>query len=550
MPAPLTVALVLALLVGLLAAATWAGRRFDAPPELVRKSVHILMGGACMTFPLWFTEPLPVIWLAALATSGLLLVRLHRGLRNRLGGLHQVKRLSMGELYFPLGVAALFTLTHDDALLYVIPLLLLTLGDSAGALVGTRWGRRRFRVPGGTKSVEGFAATYLVCFLCVLVPLGVSGRADWPLALIIALMLAALAAMLESTSGSGLDNLILPLVGYALLDRYLALELPALLARLALVLGLLGALYRWHHLTTLNGGGILGAILYCYVALALGGPAWVLAPLMIHAFHMVLLLRCPRLRRPMHDAAVVLTLAGGGLVWLVVAIEALFPPGVAALGYSLWFAAHACMIRVRHRRERGLSRGSLPGAALEGLVVGAMSMAALLLWPGQTVAASLPDGTGWRLWLLLWLPALWGLAWLFRWWDQALGGSGGTRSWLSQAALALLFSAALTAVTTLPHGPEAFAPTKSGPTPQILPAAGPSGPQFPLQRRHSPCSGVWNQEQLDAFGGGKPTPPTLAHHPMMASSAPVPEEKRSFSSPRCCRQDTNRLDNGGGRSGS
>lgn len=451
MPA-ITVLIVLTLLVSLLAAANWAGRRFDWPPELLRKSVHILMGCACMTFPLWFTEPLPVVWLAGLATGGLLLVRLHRGLRDRLGGgLHQVKRLSMGELYFPLGVAALFALTHDDPLLYVIPLLLLTLGDSAGALVGTRWGRRRFRVPGGTKSVEGFAATYLVCFLCVLLPLVVSGRAEWPLAVLIALMMAAVAAMLESTSGAGLDNLILPLAGYALLDRYLALELPALVSRLALVLGLLGALYRWHHLTTLNGGGILGAILYCYLAFAIGGPGWVVAPLAIYAFHVVMLLRCPQLRRPMHDAAVVLTLAGGGLVWLVAAVEQLLAPVITALGYSLWFAAHAAMIRVRHRRERKLSRGSLPGAALEGALVGALSMAALLHWPDRQITPDPAPVATWLWWLVLWPPALGGLAWLFRRWDQALGGTGGTRSWLSQAALAFMFSVATTAAAAWIH---------------------------------------------------------------------------------------------------
>ncbi|NIP96155.1 MAG: cytidylyltransferase, partial [Akkermansiaceae bacterium] len=105
--------------------------------------------------------------LAGLAFLALAALRLVPALRRSLGStLHDVSRSSIGDLLFPLAIAILFTLSHHDPVLYLVPLLLLTIADAAGALAGIRYGKTRFGTSEGFKSVEGSLSFLFLAFLC------------------------------------------------------------------------------------------------------------------------------------------------------------------------------------------------------------------------------------------------------------------------------------------------------------------------------------------------------------------------------------------------
>ncbi|RYD31062.1 MAG: hypothetical protein EOP87_15450, partial [Verrucomicrobiaceae bacterium] len=121
--------------------------RFGASPEVSRKSVHVLMGLVCVSFPWVFDRALPVWILAAAATIPLAVVRAIPALRNGLGSaLHGIKRPSYGEVLFAPAVAAVFYFSGGDPYLHGIPVGILTLADAASAIGGTRWGRRHYGV--------------------------------------------------------------------------------------------------------------------------------------------------------------------------------------------------------------------------------------------------------------------------------------------------------------------------------------------------------------------------------------------------------------------
>ena len=148
----------------------WQTRRAVAP-ETVRKALHGLMGGVALTLPWVFDAFWPVAVLAGLSVALMLAVRRVPLLRRHVGGvLHGVGRRSYGEVCFPVAVCALFALSGGGGLSYTIPLLLLTLADSAAALVGVRLGRTRYATLDGFKSGEGSLAFFLVALPCVLVP--------------------------------------------------------------------------------------------------------------------------------------------------------------------------------------------------------------------------------------------------------------------------------------------------------------------------------------------------------------------------------------------
>src|SRR5262249_38352975 len=146
-------------------------RRCRPHPEWVRKLLHMGMGLVTLSFPWLFDELWPILVLVVLSVAGMLALRCVRVLKCGLGSVvGGVDRASLGEVYFPVGVAILFVLYLQEdpgcparrILLYCIPILLLALGDALAALIGVRFGRFRYPTPEGSKTAEGSLALFAV----------------------------------------------------------------------------------------------------------------------------------------------------------------------------------------------------------------------------------------------------------------------------------------------------------------------------------------------------------------------------------------------------
>lgn len=212
-------------------------------PETSRKLFHIGGGLTTLSFPWLFAGPWPVVLLALVTLPALLALKYMRAFKGNLNSvLYRVERSSFGELYFPLSVCLLFVFARGNALLFLIPVLILTLADPAAAFIGGHYGRLRYAVVRGRKSIEGSLAFFLVAFACVLVPLLLSNAAESGKDALIALLVGALATLAEAVAWEGLDNLFIPVFSGLLLAGLLQLNLPFLLLDLALALVLLSAI--------------------------------------------------------------------------------------------------------------------------------------------------------------------------------------------------------------------------------------------------------------------------------------------------------------------
>jgi phytol kinase len=182
-------------------------------PETGRKLVHAAMGTIALSFPWMFAESWPVWALAAAAAAMLGAVRLVPPLATRFGSvLGEVDRNSYGDLLFPLGAATAFELSGADHAAYCAAIGVLAFADTAGALVGLRWGRHRYCVPGGLKSIEGSLAVLVVSFACALVGFSVLGASAVTRGVAVGGGVALVAALVEGAAGFGLDNFLLPAV--------------------------------------------------------------------------------------------------------------------------------------------------------------------------------------------------------------------------------------------------------------------------------------------------------------------------------------------------
>jgi phytol kinase len=180
-------------------------------PEGGRKLVHVGMGVIALPFPWIFTDSRPVWLLAAAAIAVLGAVRLVPTLALRFGGvLSGIGRPSLGEIFFPLGVALAFMLARGDAAAFCGAVGVLAFADTTGALVGIRWGRIRYSVAGSRKSLEGSAAVWASASACVAIAYAALGPKTWEAGLAGGVLIGLAVASVEAVSSYGLDNLLLP----------------------------------------------------------------------------------------------------------------------------------------------------------------------------------------------------------------------------------------------------------------------------------------------------------------------------------------------------
>jgi phytol kinase len=428
-------------LVGLLGGLRLCQRWAHLHPELVRKLLHLGMGLVTLSFPWLFDSAWPVFVLAALSIGLLVLLRTVRSLKESVGSVvGGVARVSLGEIYFPLSVSLLFFLytratdtpPAQRVLLYCVPLLLLALADAAAALVGVRYGHAKYHTADGFKSVEGSLAFFVCAVGLAAGPLLLGGDVGWERALLIALLMAWLTTIVEAIAWGGLDNLVLPLVGFLLLKIYLEQSVEQLLLRLLVTGLLLAVLVVYRGYTTLLGSAKLGAFLTGYVCWALGGWHWLLAPLILFLTYSLLSRRTPPSERRVHTVHGVVCVASAGMLWLSLnrilgRPELLYP-------FTLAFAAHLAMISIASFKY---DYPRLSGGAVLALGLG-------VSWPLLFVPYLLVEGlTGDRIrCALVALPAMAAAAVAFYWTQPHIENCPiDTARWLRQGAWAGLASA-------------------------------------------------------------------------------------------------------------
>ncbi len=337
------ITLVLAALGGLMLSVKALQQRGALQPETSRKAVHLGMGTLCLFFPWLFDRVWPVWLLGALALLLLGTVRRVPALKRGVGAaLHDVNRASLGELCFPLGVAAVFTLARGDPLLFVIPVALLTFADAAGAIIGTRWGRHLYATLEGTKSVEGSLAVGATGMLAATIPLLWSGHA-FVASLLMGASIGLFALNLEAISWHGLDNIFLPLAAYAQISVHLDAPIPVLAANLSVLFVLTTVALMWRRGQIVDDSARLGCALALYFFWTVGGPAWLAAPVILLFSYVRLMPAAPK-NLPRHNLVAVLCVSSACLIWGVAEAFAPHPRWIAL--FTLGIATHQAMIAI------------------------------------------------------------------------------------------------------------------------------------------------------------------------------------------------------------
>jgi len=213
----LMVGLVLTAMISLLVAAGKLSVYYGIAPETKRKIVHVLTGLISLSFPWLFSSPLPILVMIFVALVTMATLRSPLANNTAMSSvLHDVQRRSYGEFYILISIGFL-SLSSGNPVLYVLPLTVIALSDTASALIGTKYGKKRLMVFEGEKTIEGSAAFFIVTLLISLILLMLLTEiADINL-LLLSLIVAVFCTFIESDSWKGLDNLFVPVGAHIML---------------------------------------------------------------------------------------------------------------------------------------------------------------------------------------------------------------------------------------------------------------------------------------------------------------------------------------------
>jgi dolichol kinase len=370
-----------AALIAIMAGVKWLGSRFAWQPELQRKGVHVATGLYATALPFIFTELWPVLLLLAIAGATMLVLRLPRFAKTGLGStLHGVERKSYGELLLAVSIGVVFAFSLGKPVLYVLPMLVLTLSDAAAALVGTRYGRRLIAVEAGTKTVEGVATFFLVTLIVAMTVLLLASDIGRLNVVLLSVVIAAFGAMVEADSWNGLDNLFVPVGIHLFLASHLETPPLALLSLAIAFVAVLGTIVAFAPRLGLSANAARGYTVLAFLICAVTAPYNAILPMVAVLAHLAAggVRPC---RSPYPNLDFLATVAAVALLWLFVGELA----HVNALNaYNLTFAAAALALLVLAARNRV----SLTIAAAAGLSALVLAIAGwnLVRTNGQTLA--------------------------------------------------------------------------------------------------------------------------------------------------------------------
>lgn len=338
---------VLAAMVVLLAAVRLWQRHSQPPSEVTRKCIHVAMGLVVLSFPWAFDRVWPVVVVGLVAALMMWALRIINTLRADVGRVvNDVDRAGYGEVYYPLAVALLFAVSGGDRLMFVIPVLILTLADAVAALIGLYYGKLRYTTADGLKSMEGSVAFFTVSFLSTHVPLLLFADVGRAQSLLLAFIIGLVVMLVEAASWRGLDNLFVPIGAYTLLSLYIDQPVTELAWRLAATGALVVFVFAWRRRTSLDDSALIGAALFGYAAWMFGGWLWLIAPAILFTTHSVLWPRAVTGQR--HTVHAVLSVTAAGLAWLFADVFTQTPASLFA--YNTAFAAHLAIIGVSRLR--------------------------------------------------------------------------------------------------------------------------------------------------------------------------------------------------------
>jgi phytol kinase len=172
-------------------------------PSLSRKFLHIMVGNILFILPL-FTSREVITFLAAapfILLTFLISPYSPLKIKNRVSASGH----GFGLVYYAISWTILAFFFYNQPWVIAVGIAAMSYGDGMAALIGERFGKRKFNISGDKKSLEGSLAMFLVLIITLGIVLAYYNALPPNYLIIVAVALVA--TVFEAITPKGLDNL-------------------------------------------------------------------------------------------------------------------------------------------------------------------------------------------------------------------------------------------------------------------------------------------------------------------------------------------------------
>jgi len=299
-------------------------------PESTRQFVHIFIGLIVASGPFIFNANIQLMTLSTL----FIVINMILLTSGKVKSMHATERKSYGTVYFPMAVLIMSYFWWDKPISFILAIIVLTIADPTAAFIGKN-GRTTFIPWRDKKSRRGSLAMFGTTILIIMLGTDILARVYQaafliPLPVLIGLSIftAFSAALAESISFRGSDNLSTPLITFLsyeiFLINYTHGTLPQLLVWTVISIGIFSLAWKQKSLST---SGAISGFLMGIIIFGAGGWPWIIplvfffisASILSHLHH-----------KPYSHRNILQILANGGVgtLFAIIYFFTNFPPAI------------------------------------------------------------------------------------------------------------------------------------------------------------------------------------------------------------------------------
>ena len=180
-------------------------------PEVSRKFLHIMVGNMIFAMP-FFSDPWVMVWFLTLPIT-IVLFFLTEYSPIKIENSVTESGHALG-LFFYAGIwTVLIAIFSNYLWIVALAIVPMVYGDGFAALIGQKFGKIKYTVFGGTKSLEGSLTMFVVTSVMSVFVWMVYTTIGYPMPqfnLVAILSISAVATICEALSYGGIDNLTVP----------------------------------------------------------------------------------------------------------------------------------------------------------------------------------------------------------------------------------------------------------------------------------------------------------------------------------------------------
>ena len=192
-------------------------KRYNLNSNLIRKLVHILVGGAASFTPYLFNSNLPQIFIA-LTFIPLNYLAINN---NFLVSIHSIERKSYGTTFFPLSFLILSVFFWEYKPYFLLSFMMLSFSDPLASIVGENFKKPRiFHVLSDRKSIEGSITFFIISIIILFIGSSILLTLSLTSKIFFSVFIAIGATIAEISSSKGSDNISIPIVSILLMIAY------------------------------------------------------------------------------------------------------------------------------------------------------------------------------------------------------------------------------------------------------------------------------------------------------------------------------------------